>query len=212
MLRRTFIEQIRRQIYGGQPSDDAEITVGLVNIWLDQAIGIAAKTNYTDSLKLDGIAYVNNSFYTKFKGLTVAQDEQFLWKITLPQIPLGIGYSQGLETLVFKDANSKELSYPVVWLSENQLSYQRGMRGIPNKLLAYSEGQFVYVMSTLLLSQYTAQVTMISGGDSTDLDSTINVPPDYLPTMVEYIKQQLLFERMQPVDATNDGLDAVKTT
>lgn len=212
MQRRAFIEMIRRQIYNGLPSDDATITVGLVNVWLDQAIAVAAKTNYTDSLKLDGIAYINNSFYTTFKTLSVTEDDQFLWRITLPQIPVGIGYNEGVSTLIFKDSDSAQLSYPVIWLTQNQVGYQRGMRAIPNKILAYSQGEYIYVMSTLLLSEYTANVTMVSGGLSSNLDSTLNVPSDYLPVIVEYIKQQLAFEHAQPVDVQNDGLDAIKTT
>lgn len=210
--RRQYIEQIRRMIYGSQPSNDAEITVGLVNQLLNQAVGIAAKTNYTDSLKLDGIAYVNNNFYTTYKALAVVSDEQFLYRITLPQIPVGIGYNQGAETLIFKDAATNQLSYPVIWLSQNQRSYEKGMREIPNKLLAYLEGTYVYVKSTILLSSYTAQVTMISGGDSTDLDSVLNVPPDYFPIMTEYLKAQLMFQRQVPVDTANDGNDIITTT
>jgi len=45
------------------------------------------------------------------------------------------------------------------------------MRPIPNKVLYVYEGKFAYVFSTLLLNQYTASVTMISGGDSTDLQA-----------------------------------------
>lgn len=212
MKRRVFIERIRRLIYNGQPSDDATITVGLVNNYLNDAIAFAAKTNYKDNAQLDGIAYVNNSFYTTFKNLSVSFDEQFVWKITLPQIPIGIGATEGISTLVFKDSSSRQLSYPVIWLSESQRSFAKGMRTIPNKLLAYPQGDSIFVESTILLSQYTAQATMISGGDSTDLDSTINVPPDYFPMMQQYIVQQLLLEHSQLVDATNDGLDATKTT
>lgn len=51
---------------------------------------------------------------------------------------------------------------------------------------------------------------MISAGDSTDLNSELNVPSDYFPVMVEYIKQQLMFERSVPVDGANDGRDAIK--
>ena len=86
------------------------------------------------------------------------------------------------------------------------------MRPIPNKLLAYPQGTYVYVMSTLILSSYTAQITMISGGDSTDLDSTLNVPPDYFPIMTEYLKTQLMFQRNVPVPVTNDGSDIIRTT
>jgi len=209
MLRITFIERVRRQIYNGQPPSDATITIGLVNNYLNDAVAIAAKTNYTDTLKLDGIACVNNSFYTTYKNLVVVSDEQFTWKIELPEIPVGVGANEGCETLVFKDGSSKQISYPIVWLTENQKSYFRAMRPIPNKLLGYPEGKFIYVMSTILLFQYTAQVTMISGGDSTDLYSTLNVPPDYFPIMMEYLQRQLLLEKSQPLNNVNDGRDAL---
>lgn len=212
MVRRTYIERIRRLIYGGQPPAEANITIGLVNNYLQDAIAVAAKTNYTDNLKLEGIASVNNSFYTTFKSLAVTSDEQFLWKITLPQLPVGIGGIEGISKVIFKDSSSNQLSYPVVLLTENQVSFQRGMRAIPNKLLAYPEGEFVYVMSTLLLSDYTAQVTMVSGGSSTDLDSTLNIPADYFPIMTEYLKAQLMFQRNVPQDLQNDGTDVIRST
>ena len=212
MVKRAYIERIRRLIYGGQPPSEANITVGLVANYLNDAIAIAAKTNYTDNLKLEGIASVNNSFYTTFKSLAVTSDEQFLWKISLPQLPVGIGGIEGISKVIFKDSSSNQLSYPIVLLTENQVSFQRGMRAIPNKLLAYPEGEFVYVMSTLLLSDYTAQVTMVSGGSSTDLDSTLNIPADYFPIMTEYLKAQLMFQRNVPQDLQNDGTDVIRST
>lgn len=209
MSRKDFIEMVRRQIYGGTPSDDAEITIGLVNVWLEQGIAVAAQKNYKDAIQIDGIAYVNGSFYTTYKGVAVTNDEQFLWKIALPHLPFGIGTDEGVSTLKFR-GNASELSQPIVWLTQNQKAYYQNMRPIPNKLLAYTEGGNIFAISTIMLSQYTANVCMISGGDKTDLNSTLNVPSDYFPTIVEYLKQQLVFERMQPVDTVNDGSDAVK--
>jgi hypothetical protein len=202
---------VRRQIYGGQPSDDAEITVGLVNVWLDSAIAIAAKTNYTDSVKLDGIAYINGGFYTTYKGLSVSTDDMFLYKIVLPHIPYGLGENESVSTIIFK-GNSAQFSQPVIWITQNQKSFFQNMRPIPNKLLGYMESQFIYVISTVLLNQYTATVCMVSGGDATNLDSTLNVPSDYHEVMIEYLKKQLIFERNIPQDVTNDGSDIINTT
>ena len=211
MTRNEFIERVSRQVYGGFASDDATITYNLINNWLSDAIGIAAKQCYKEAIQIDGIGYVNNSFYTTFKGLTVSKDENFLWKVTLPQVPVGIGNMEGTEDMVFKDS-SGNISYPVIWLTEHQKAYIRSMRVIPNKIMAYTEGSYAYAKTTIQLSDYTANVTMISGGDSTDLNSILNVPPDYFPVMVEYLQKQLMMERMQPVDSQNDGLDAIKTT
>lgn len=206
MTREQFIERHLRQIYGGFPTDDSQITKNLVNSWLNDAIAVAAKQNCKDNIALDGIAYVNNSFYTTFKGIAVVQDENFLFKITLPQIPIGIGYGEGVSTLQFKDA-SNSVSLPCIPLSQNQTTFYQSLRPIPNKILFYTEGSFIYAVSTLPLYDYTATVKMVSGGDSTSLTSTLNVPPDYFPVMVEYLKQQLAFERAQPQDQSNDGTD-----
>lgn len=207
MTRRTYIERILRQIYGGYVPDDSEITTGLVNNILGDAIAVAAKTNYIDSVKLDTIGYVNNSFYTTYKSLSVTADEQFVWKVALPQIPVGIGENDGAETLIFKDSSSNQLSYPVIFITQKQRGFQRGRRPIPNKIIGYFEGGNVYLESTLTLSDYTAQITMISGGDSTDLDSTLNVPSDYFPIMNDYILKQLVFEQSRVRDTANDGVD-----
>lgn len=206
MTRRYFIERALRQIYNGQPSDDLSITDNLVNAWLSDAIGIAARKNYTDNFQIDGIGYVNNSFYTNFKGLAVTADERYIWKVTLPEIPVGIGYNEGISTLEFKDSTGK-ISYPGIPLSENQKGYFRSMRTIPNKILFYYEGMYAYAKTTILMINYTVNLTMISGGVSSDLDSVLNVPPDYLPVLVQYIQQQLMVEKKQIPDLANDGRD-----
>lgn len=201
-----FLEKILRSVYGEQPSDDSNITYNLANIWLNEGIALAAKQNYKDNIAIDGIGYVNNSFYTSFKNLTVSADEQFTYKVTLPEIPLGIGSNEGINTLQFIDTNG-QVSLPCIPLAERQVTFYQGMRPIPNKILFYSEGIFIYAKSTILLNQYTAKVTMISGGDSSDLDSVLNVPADYLTLASDYIIQKLTIERNTPTDKTNDGKD-----
>ncbi len=210
LTRRVWIERCLRQIYNGQPPDDATITTNLVNVWLQTGIGIAVEKNYKDNLTIEGVKYINSSFYTTFKNLSLTYDEQFTWKITLPEVPVGIGAIEGISTVVIKDQNL--VSYPVVMMNENQRSVQRGMRLIPNKVLGYYQGNNLFIESTLILNQYVANVTMVSGGDSTDLDSVLNVPSNYDPVIIDYIRQQLMIERQVPVDATNDGLDALVTT
>lgn len=211
MTRMQYIEQIRRLIYGGQPTDDAEITIGLVNQWLNQGIGVAAQKNYRDNTQLDGIGYVNNSFYSTFSGLAITGGSNFRWQMTLPQVPIGIGATDGIGTVTILDSKGRE-TLELILLSENQKSFYRTMRPVQNKVIGYYEGRTLYAISTEILSEYTGKVTMVSGGLSTELYSDLNVPDDYLPVVTEYIKQQLLFERSQPVDVQQDGVDAIRTT
>lgn len=209
MRRDVFIEVIRRQIYSGFPSDDATITINLVNTYIEPAVGVAAQSCYDKNYQVEGVGYVNNSFYTTFKNLTITSEGNFIWKVELPEIPQGLGAVDGITRFVIKDNSSPQVSYPVLLLSENQVSIQRGMRNIPNKVIGWPEGKNLYIESTLGLNVFTGQVTMISGGDKTDLDSELNVPPNYLPVMQDWIIKQLTIEKMMPEDNVNDGVDAV---
>lgn len=212
MLRITFIERVRRSIYNGQPSDDATITIGLVNNYLGDAIAYAAKANYKENIAVDGIGYVNNSFITTFKNVAITFDSTNIWKAQLPEIPVGIGTNGGVSTLELKDTSTAEISRSLVPMSESQRSFYKAMRPIPNKVLYYYEGRYIYMVTPITLHQYTANITMVSGGDSTDLYSELNVPPDYFPIMMDYLQKQLLLEKAQPLDATNDGQDFITTT
>lgn len=207
MTRNQTIELILRQIYNGQPSDDSSITFNQVNLWLNQAIAAAAKKNYADNTQMDGVSYVNNSFYTSFSNLPVTTDGVGVYKVTLPQIPVSLGRNEGVSTLQFVDSKGKVSSLTAIPLSASQLAYQEFLRPIQNKLLYWSEGIFLYVKTSITLTQYTAKVRMVSGGDSTNLNSILIIPDDAMPMVIEYIKQQLAFERSRPIDVSNDGVD-----
>lgn len=207
MTRNALIEQILRDVYGGQPTDDSSITPNLVNQLINQGIGIAVKQNYKDAIQLDNVGYINNSFYTTFKGLDVAQDENFLWKVELPQIPIAIGQNEGVSNLVLRDPKDKTVGINLIPLTMNQRGYASSMRTIPFSTLYYVEGKYAYILSSLTLSKYKASVTMISGGDSTNLSSQLNIPDDYIPAIIAYVAGILANQRKQPKDLANDGLD-----
>ena len=205
--RREFCERILRKVYGDQPSADSSITINLVNSYIGVGLGIAARNAYRDSIQLDGISYVNNSFYTTFKGITFAKNEPFLYQMTLPQIPIGIGKNEGIASLNVKTADGT-LAYDAIPVSANQVAYFKELSRKPNKLMYYSEGTFIYVFSLIQLNiGYTANVRMISGGDSTNLDSILNIPADYEATCFDYCEEKLRQERMTSKDLISDGND-----
>jgi hypothetical protein len=207
MTRYQLIERVLRQIYNGQPSDDSNITYGLVNQWLNDAIGVAAKKNYTDNIQMDGISYINNSFYTTFKNLDIYAEtvDNVTYRVDLPSIPVALGKDEGVATLQF--VGDKKTSQTAIPLSMNQVAYQELLRPIQNKIAYWIEGNNIYVKSSIPLTSYKATLRMVSGGDSTDLDSTLIVPDDYMPVVIEYIKGQLAFEKSRPIDTSNDGVD-----
>lgn len=209
--RYTVIEQILRLIYGTQPNDDSSITFNLVNQWLNQAIGLAIKKNYTDNIQLDGVAYINNAFYTSFSDISITavpnNNNSALYQLELPQIPIALGKNEGIATLQFVSAEDKKTSHTAIPLSMNQVGYIDSIRPIQNKIVYWNEGKYCFIKSTLLLSKYKAKVRMVSGGDANDLDSTLIIPDDYMPTIIEYVKAQLAFEESRVIDTANDGND-----
>lgn len=207
MTRYQLIERVLRQIYNGQPSDDSNITYGLVNQWLNDAIGVAAKKNYTDNIQIDGVSYINNSFYTTFKNLDIYAEtvDNVTYRIDLPSIPVALGRDEGVAMLQF--VGDKKTSQTAIPLSMNQVAYQELLRPIQNKIAYWIEGNNIYVKSSIPLTSYKATLRMVSGGDSTNLDSTLIVPDDYMPVVIEYIKGQLAFEKSRPIDQSNDGVD-----
>ena len=111
-----------------------------------------------------------------------------------------------MASVQFKDTSGRA-SYDAVPLSINQVSYIDQLRPIQNKIVYWSEGTFIYAKTSILLNKYTASVRMVSGGDSSDLNSILLIPDDYMPFIVEYIKGQLAFEESRPIDTSNDGVD-----
>ena len=207
MTRYQLIERVLRQIYNGQPSDDSNITFGLVNQWLNDAIGVAAKKNYTDNIQMDGVSYINNSFYTTFKNLDIYAEtvDNVTYRVDLPSIPVALGRNEGVATLQF--VGDKKTSQTAIPLSMNQVAYQELLRPIQNKIAYWIEGNNIYVKSSIPLTSYKATLRMVSGGDSTNLDSTLLIPDDYMPVVIEYIKGQLVFEKSRPIDQSNNGVD-----
>ena len=204
MLRKTLIEQISRLVHNGLPSDDTDITEDLINLYVNQGVAIAAKNNYKEAIQVDGIGYVNNSFYTTFKGISVTADEENLWTLPLPQVPIAIGRNEGVARLLFKNTRDN-ISFDAIPLAANQLGFIRSMRTIPGKILYYTEGGDAKVLTAFNMTEFKASVTMISGGDSSNMSSPLNISDDMIPVVIDYVSKLLIMELKMNRDNINDG-------
>ncbi|HTF27959.1 MAG TPA: hypothetical protein VK625_03895 [Flavitalea sp.] len=207
--RKRLCERLILQIYGGKPTDDAEITPNQVNEWLNDAVAAAAKSNYRENIQLESTAYVNGAFHMTYSDLPVVRDygDDFLYKVQLPHIPVAIGIDQGVGSVRFRKGYT---SFDAIPLNNKQSAFASDMRTIPNKILYSTEGKFLFLTTTIQLNEFTARVRMISGGDSKNMDSEVNVPDDYMPEMILYINKMLATQRSSPVDLQNDGRDLKK--
>lgn len=208
--RKIFAQQIQRMIYGEIPNDDVDISLNLINRYVNQGIALAAKANYTDNLKMDGIAYVNSSFYTTFKNIAITKStfEDFCYELSLPEIPVALGRADGVAQLTLKDVT--QFSLTGVPITTEQVAFRKVMRRIPNRFYYWYERSTVIIDCVLDITDYTATVKMVSSGsDNTDLSATIYLPNEWLSFVQDYVVKNLILERQQPKDLTNDSIQVV---
>jgi hypothetical protein len=205
MTRRVLIEQIRRLYYGGTPSDDSNLTEKEVNHYINQAIAYIARANYTDSIKIDGIENVSDAFYTTFKNLAVAKDNDTgYYYATLPQPPLGLSRGYGISSVTFP-VNTGLAKAPTA-VSPREVDYIEQIKLPPSKIFYWAEGGKLWMKSYTNLVGKFAIVRMISAENS-DMTAELNVPGEYISDMINWIMEQLKVRKQMPEDTTNDGID-----
>lgn len=205
MTRRVLIEQIRRIFYGGVPNDDASLSEKEVNLYLNEAIAYMAKVNYTDTIKLDGIETVADSFYATFKNLSITRDSDTgYYSLELPQVPLGLARGYGISTVTFP--TSTGLAKSPIPISVRELDYIDQLKQPPSKIFYWSEGKKLWFKSyTNLVGKY-AIVRMVST-ETSDLDAEINVPQEYISDIIDLVINKLKIRKGTPEDNVNDGVD-----
>lgn len=205
MTRRVLIEQIRRMLYGGVPTDDANVTEKEVNLYINEALAYMAKVNYTDSIKLDGIETVSDVFYLTFKNLAIAKDNDTgYYSLDLPQVPLGLARGYGIAAVTFPTATG--LAKSPIPISVRELDYMDSLKQPPSKIFYWPEGKKLWFKSYTNLVGKFAIVRMVST-ETADLDSELNVPQEYITDIINLVMGQLRPRKATPQDSTNDGLD-----
>jgi hypothetical protein len=205
MTRKVLIEQIRRMLYGGIPTDDANITEKEINLYINQALAYMAKVNYTDSIKLDGIETVSDVFYLTFKNLAIVKDNDTgYYSLDLPQVPLGLARGYGISTVTFPTATG--LAKSPIPISVRELDYMDSLKQPPSKIFYWPEGKKLWFKSYSNLVGKFAIVRMVST-ETSDMDAELNVPQEYITDIINLVMGQLRPRKATPQDSTNDGLD-----
>jgi hypothetical protein len=205
MTRSVLIEQIRRMYYGGIPSDDANLTENEVNQYINQAIAYFAKVNYTESIKVDDIETVGDAFYSTFKNLAIVKDNDTgYYSTTLPHPPLGLSRGYGISTVTFP-VNTGLAKAPIP-ISPRELDYIQQVKTPPSKIFYWAEGNKLWFRSYVNLVGKFAIVRMVTAENS-DKTAELNVPPEFISDMINWIMNQLRIRKQMPEDTTSDGLD-----
>lgn len=207
MTRLFFIQRLLRQVYNGEPPDSASITTNFVNSLLNDAIAVATKKHYGESLQIENISFMSNSFYTTFRGIAITSGLEFgYYTAQLPQIPLALGKNDSIASIRVNDESG--ISQPILRLSVEQVN-QYGKLPKPKGIPVWEENStLVFDSPSYPLYTCTAVVRMVSGGDSANLGSQINIPDEWIPMVNDYVMQKCVIELQQPKDTVNDGAEA----
>ena len=205
MTRNELIAQIRRMYYGGVPAEEASLREKEVNQYINQAIANVAKENYVDHIKLDGLENVDDAFYTTFKNFSVSKDNDTgYYYTTLPHPPLGLSRGYGIADVTFP-VNTGLAKNPIP-ISPRELEYVDMVKIPPSKIFYWCEGDKLYFKSYINLVGKSPIVRMISNENS-DLTAELNVPAEYIPSMINWIMTQLNVRKQMSGDLIREGVD-----
>jgi hypothetical protein len=205
MTRNELIAQIRRMYYGGVPAEEASLREKEVNQYINQAIAYVAKENYVDHIKLDGLENVDDAFYTTFKNLSISKDNDTgYYYTTLPHPPLGLSRGYGIADVTFPVSTG--LSKNPIPISPRELEYVDMVKIPPSKIFFWCEGDKLYFKSYINLIGKAPIVRMISNENS-DLNAELNVPAEYIPSMINWIMTQLNIRKQMSGDLIREGVD-----
>lgn len=203
-----YCEAIQRALSGGFVSDDTELTIPLINFYLNSAIGYAIKSSYKDEIQLNGAENVADGFYATFNNLNITKDNSTGWySISLPQQTVGVGVGWDISSfLMVKGSGAKLFGYPI---AQKEIAFlytnPKGCKDVyfwvvKDKMNIYSCDD---------ITKYKGIVTMLVS-QSTDMDSTISVPDGYMPLIIEYLIKTLGIMTNMTIDVSSDGVDTPK--
>jgi hypothetical protein len=205
MTRAELIAQIRRMYYGGLPSEDAGLREKEVNQLLNQAIAYVAKENYIDHIKVDNIETVDDAFYSTFKGLAITKDNDTgYYSTTLPHPPVGLSRGYGIATVTFPVSTG--LAKAPTAVSPREVDFIEQIKLPPSKIFYWAEGDKLWFKSYVNLVGKFAIVRMISHENS-DLTAELNVPGEYIPSIINWIMSQLSVRKQMSGDLLREGVD-----
>jgi hypothetical protein len=201
--RRHLIELIQRQLSGGAISQDSELTFGLINQYINSAVGYAVKANYKEEIQLNGIENVADAFYSEFTGITITKDSiSGQYRATLPQQPVGVGAGWDIsDFMLITGSGSKIFAKPI---SPREVHFLYELGAGCDDVYFWVNGITTSLHSCQDITKYKANVRMISS-QSSDLDAPMNIPDGYLPLIIEYIDKTLGIQMNVAIDSSEDG-------
>lgn len=197
-------EMIQRALNAGFASDDTEVTINLVNQYLNSAVAFAAKAMFKESIQIDGIEDVQDAFYASFPNISISLDSTTgLYQATLPQQPAGVSRGWDIAHFMLITGSGKKIfANPI---SPTELVYLYEGESGCNEVYYFVDGATARLHSCQDITKYKANVRMIAT-QSSDLTSPMSIPDTALSIIIDYIAKTLGIQLSISYDTSEDGV------
>lgn len=197
-------EMIQRALNAGMASDDTEVTINLINQYLNSAVAFAAKAMFKESIQIDGIEDVADAFYASFPNITISIDNTTgLFQATLPQQPAGVSRGWDIAHFMLITGSGKKIFAKPI--SPKELIYLYDGESGCDEVYYYVDGSMARLHSCSDISKYKANVRMLAT-QSSDLTSPMSIPDAALAIIIDYIAKTLGIQLNMVYDNSEDGV------
>lgn len=205
ITRKNIIDRIRRAIYGGIPPDSAEITVNLVNSYLNDGIAAAAKKNFQENFAVDQIGSVADGFYMTFSPFTISHDDVTgYYGFDAPQMPLSLPAGINVSNLFVVMPSKIKVECSRITTRDLQVMFEVPMD--TREIYYWLEGMKVMLWSKGDITGSKAYMRM-PYAESSDLNAAINCPPDMIPDVTGYVLQMLGVQAQEAPMTQNENVE-----
>ena len=201
MVVRKLAEIIQIRLYGGQPSDDAPITLRQIAIEIIGEASKMAKQSFFENANFEGYNYASDEFITRYTGVSVAVDTTTDLKYCLIPAPIvGLPKSRGIVNIY--PPFGYDIAYKKIMAKD--VSIYAGSPSIPGVVLYWLEGGKIFFLPCDRTVPNNVVVSMI--GQLGTLTEELNVPADALQGIEDMVYAKFQPVVNTPIDNANDNI------
>lgn len=198
--KRVLCDEILIELYGGQYSNDAAISLRFVLRKVNDKIGAMAVQSASLNYQVDGYFQADDVFRLSYSGLVLEADGFGAMSFPLPTQPIGLPRNRSFE--VFPPANRGGVQSSMFRpIGRDEVQYVRSIPGLKRVYYYIDNGKCNFIDNFGIIQFFTTLNMSVYTSGANNLDDNLNLPDD----MISAIKQQVLAE-LRPMISLTDTI------
>ena len=196
-------EQILTTYYKGIRNDDSQYSLRHIASMVASEVAVMARKNAFENSNNGDVTYMNDTFITTYKNLSVLTDNVSNEKYCdLPATPVALPGNQEIVAVSLNTRTNKQF-IPIKNKDRFMQAFLRPIKGI---VYFYAENGRLYFDNPENF-QFTKITLKMAGAlpSGNILDAPLNIPKNYESEIIDKVLNRLLFLSAQGQDLTNDG-------